>query len=58
MSKEEYILLQKLKEDINNIKDNNTQFIIRINNEDYKLKDIVSIIAKGTLAPKIVLIAE
>lgn len=57
MTLEEYNLLQKLKEDIDKI-DDNTQFIIRVNNKDYKLKDIISLINKGTLAPKIVLIAE
>ena len=40
------------------IKDSKTQLIIQVGENRYELKDIVSITVQGTLAPKIVFIAD
>lgn len=62
MTIKEIDIINKFFNDIETVNKNfsvsNTQIVIRVNGNDYKLKDIVSIIYKDTLAPKIVLIAE
>lgn len=56
MTHNQYLILQNLK--CLEIKDLKTQLIIQVGENRYELKDIVSITAQGTLAPKIVFIAD
>ena len=58
MTNKQYNLLKHLQNNIDIISDPKTDIIIRVEDRDYDLKDIICLTHPGTLAPKIVFVAE